>query len=162
MGKTIKELADELHVSKTAIRKYMTPEFRAAHTENQSGKAIRIDADGCKLIAESFRKPLQTTANQEPQTTENQVSGDVVELLKATIDTLTAQLAVKDKQIAELTETIKAQATSLTAAQALHAGTMQQLLPSEGIEQVIQEEGKEKEETEAGRPRHWWQFWRRG
>ena len=58
--KTIKELADELGVSKTAIRKHMNEDFRAAHTENLPGNVIGIDEDGCKLIAESLRKPPET------------------------------------------------------------------------------------------------------
>ena len=136
MSKTIKELADSLGVSKTAIRKYLTPEFRAAHTANQTGNSIVIDDEGCKLIAESFRKPPQTTANLEPETTGNQVSGDVVALLQSTIAALQQQLEVKDRQIADLTETVKTQAASLQAAQALHAGTMHQMMLNPGEEPV--------------------------
>lgn len=143
MSKTIKELADSLGVSKTAIRKYLTPEFRAAHTANQTGNSIVIDDEGCKLIAEtfrkpaeSFRKPPQTTANLEPETTGNLVSGDVVALLQSTIAALQQQLEVKDRQIADLTETVKTQAASLQAAQALHAGTMHQMMLNPGEEPV--------------------------
>lgn len=148
MSQTIKQLADSLGVSKTAIRKYLTPEFRAKYTANQTGNSIVIDDEGCKLIAEtfrkpaeSFRKPPQTTANLEPETTGNQVSGDVVALLQSTIAALQLQLEVKDRQIAELTETLKTQAASLQAAQALHAGTMHQMMlnPAEEPVQARQE-----------------------
>lgn len=143
MSKTIKELADSLGVSKTAIRKYLTPDFRAEYTANHTGNSIVIDERGCKLIAESFRKPAesfrkppQTTANLEPETTGNQVSGDVVALLQSTIAALQLQLEVKDRQIADLTETVKTQAASLQAAQALHAGTMHQMMLNPGEEPV--------------------------
>lgn len=129
MSQTIKQLADALGVSKTAIRKHLTPDFRAAHTTNDGANIIWIDDPGCALIAENFRKRPETTANPEPETTGTPVSGDVVALLQATIATLQQQLEVKDRQIAELTETIKTQAVSINAAQALHAGTMQQMLP---------------------------------
>lgn len=126
--KTIKQLADELEVSKTAVRKYMTDEFRAAHTAITAGGIITIDDAGCKWIAERLQKPSKSTANHEPETTENQVSVDMVKLLQSTIEALQQQLEVKDRQIAELTETVKAQAQSISSAQALHAGTMQQVL----------------------------------
>ena len=145
MSQTIKQLADALGVSKTAIRKHLTPDFRAAHTTHDGANIIWIDDPGCALLAQSFRKPPETTANQEPETTGNQVSGDVVALLQATIATLQQQLDIKDRQIAELTETIKTQAASINAAQALHAGTMQQMLP----------------DATAPEPRKWWQLWRR-
>lgn len=135
--KTIKQLADELEVSKTAVRKYMTAEFRAAHIAITAGGVITIDDAGCKWIAERLQKPLKSTTNttnHEPETTENQVSVDMVKLLQSTIETLQQQLEVKDRQIAELTETVKAQAQSISSAQALHAGTMQQVLSEPSAE----------------------------
>lgn len=157
MSQTIKQLADALGVSKTAIRKHLTPDFRAAHTANDGGNTIWIDDPGCALIAKSFRKQPETTANQEPETAANQVSGDMVALLQATIATLQQQLEVKDRQIAELTETVKAQAVSINAAQALHAGTMQRMLPDADAADNQAENAKPLE-----RPRKWWQFWRWG
>jgi hypothetical protein len=157
MSQTIKQLADALGVSKTAIRKHLTPDFRAAHTATDGGNAIWIDDQGCALIAQSFRKQPETTANKEPETAGNQVSGDVVALLQATITTLQHQLEVKDRQIAELTETVKAQAVSIHAAQALHAGTMQRMLPDADAADAQAEDASSPE-----RPRKWWQRWRRG
>ena len=141
MSQTIKQIADALGVSKTSIRKHLTPSFRAEHTTSDGGNTIFIDDEGCALLAQIFRKQPETI----PETTENMVSGGVVALLQATIDTLQQQLQVKDLQIAELTETVKTQAASIQAAQALHAGTMQKLLP----------------DATAPERRKWWHLWRR-
>lgn len=92
--KTIKQLADELSVSKTAIRKRLTPEFRENYVEITANGVLTINENGCKLIAET----LQTYANPIPETNENTVSGadkDIIEFFKK-------QLEEKDKQIAAL------------------------------------------------------------
>lgn len=171
-SKTIKQLADELGVSKTAIRNLMGDDFRAKYVQTDRKGVLTISPDGCKLIAESFRKVPQTTANQFVESTANQVSGDMTALLQATIEALREQLAVKDKQLAEkdrqiadLTATVRAQADSLQAAQALHAGTMQQMLPEAAPDETVTEVSAEPiheaaGEQPEGKPRKWWQFWK--
>ena len=57
---------------------------------------------------------------------ERREDADVVAGLQATIDTLQGQLAVKDRQIEKLTEALVAAQQTAAAAQALHAGTIQQ------------------------------------
>lgn len=164
MSKTIKQIADSLGVSKTTVRKYLTPDFRAAYIDSEPGAVITISDAGCALLAETL---VQTTANFKPQTanqfsettanqpqtngkfsetTANQPQtndSEVIALLRATVDTLQRQLDVKDQQIAALT-------TALTAAQALHAGTIQQRI-SDGS----------TEPGEPSQPRRWWQFGRK-
>ena len=49
-------------------------------------------------------------------------------VIQATIDTLQGQLEVKDRQIEKLTEALVAAQQTAAAAQALHAGTIQQQL----------------------------------
>ena len=66
MSMTVKQLADSLGVTKTAIRKRFTEDFRANHLQTTANGVIIISDEGCKLIAET----LQTTANQIPQTAE--------------------------------------------------------------------------------------------
>lgn len=139
MSKTIKELADALGVSKTAVRKHMTEEFRREYVETDRNGVITIDAAGCNLIAETMGKLLRTPeepANQIPETGENTenvtIPRSVLVMLEEQLRQKDAQLASKDQQIADLTATVRAQADSLQAAQALHAGTMQQQLLSDG------------------------------
>ena len=85
----------------------------------------------------------------------------VVAVLQATIDTLQGQLEVKDRQIEQqaqtitrLTDALAAAQQTAAAAQALHAGTIQQVLACEdGVEQ----QGKEPEKK-----RGWFRKWFRG
>ena len=60
MSKTIKQLADEFGVSKTAIRKRFTDEFKEKYVQTTSEGSLQVSDDGCKLIAESFRKHTET------------------------------------------------------------------------------------------------------
>lgn len=127
MDLTIKQLADRLGVSKTAIRKHMTPEFRGEYTETDRNGVITIDSAGCNLIAETMGKLpefLETIGNKIPETPETE---ETITIPRSVLALLEQQLKEKDAQIAELTKAISAQATSVQAAQALHAGTMQQI-----------------------------------
>lgn len=123
MGKTIRELAEAIGVSKTAIRKHMTEDFRKVHTAITTGNVIVIDDAGCEKIAESFRKPQEMSENQIAETEETK-------FLREEIDFLRMQLEAKDLQIAANQEQISQLTTALAHAQALHAGTMQQQLES--------------------------------
>ena len=138
MSMTVKQLADSLGVTKTAIRKRFTEDFRANHVQTTANGVIIISDEGCKLIAET----LQTTANQIPQIAETVTENTENSLLQTTIAVLREQLSEKDKQITaltsalttsqeqvkQLTESLHDTTAALTAAQALHAGTIQQQL----------------------------------
>ena len=137
MNKTIKQLADELGVSKTAIRKYMSEEFRQEHTETDRNGVITITQSGCKLIAEIIgnnRKPIA-------ETNENTVP-DVLTIPREVWEALQRELDSKNKTIADLTAALKEEQLNVKSAQTLHAGTMgRQML---------------------GAPKkHKWQFWKK-
>ena len=93
MEKTIKDLADELGVSKTAIRKKMTDEFREKYTRI-NGKTIYINDEGQKKIRETSTRRNNNKKNKEVEE-KTDLSVDV-------LDTMKKQLAAKDKQISEL------------------------------------------------------------
>ena len=87
--KTIKEIAEELGVSKTAVRKKMTDEVKTKFAETVSG-VIYLNEQGEKLIKQGFSKGEPKTevsgvsANQFAEVS-GQVSGEfavVVELMK--------------------------------------------------------------------------------
>ena len=152
MAKTIKEIADELGVSKTAVSKQIANlGLRSSLRKNANQFAIENQQE--KLIKMAFQKKRQqeivtensvsdeqsqtksqtTNANQS-QTANHEVC-DLVGVLQTTVDTLQAQLAVKDEQIRELNARLAECSTALLAAQetaraaqALHAGTIQQQL----------------------------------
>lgn len=115
----------------------------------------------CKELA----KDLQTAPNQglahsegEPlakdlqSTCKEETPGEIVSLLQSTLDLLQQQLTEKDKQISSLHEQIKTKdkligdlTERLTAAQALHAGTLREHL--ETAPEARQSRGADEDNT---------------
>ncbi len=138
---TIKQLAESIGVSKTAIRKRMAeiPDFRANYTESDESGVIKIHEDGCKLIEESFRKRTETTENVSEnienkfaETPKTDVSAALVELLRAQLEAKDRQIDELNARLAETTAALTETTKSLQAAQALHAGTIQTQLLEDG------------------------------
>ena len=151
--KTIRQIADEIGVSKTAVNKQIANlGLRSGLRKN--GNQFAIDEHQEALIKQAFSEKSQTEIENQSQTktqTENHEVGDLVCVLQATIDTLQGQLSVKDQQIeelnarlAEVSSALLAAQQTAVAAQALHAGTMkQQLLSGEsGADQQEPEQKK--------------------
>ena len=162
MSMTIKELADQLGVSKTAVRKYMDEDFRREHTETNRNSVITIDSAGCALIAGFMGKQWgqsESSENTPPKTDENteiQHLRDEVAFLREQLrakdqqlDAKDKQLDAKDKQLADLTEAVKAQALGINGAQALHAGTMKQIDPAAQDGTAIDVEPRDPEPPQA-------------
>ena len=143
--KTIKQIADELGVSKTAVRKHLTAEVRTKFAETISG-VVCISEEGEMLIKSMFptREPQTTFAvvpkNHKPQTdkvsaTQFAVVSTAIAALERELEAKTHQLEAKDRQITDLTAMLTTTQQQLgsaleqsAAAQALHAGTMRQQL----------------------------------
>ena len=124
--KTIRQIADEIGVSKTAVNKQIANlGLRSGLRKN--GNQFAIDEHQEALIKEALSEKSQTEIENQTQTEHPEVS-DLVCVLQATIDTLQGQLEVKDRQIEKLTEALVAAQQTAAAAQALHAGTIQQQL----------------------------------
>ena len=156
--KTIRQIADEIGVSKTAVNKQIANlGLRSGLRKN--GNQFAIDEHQEALIKQAFSEKSQTEIENQTQTktqTENREVGDLVCVLQATIDTLQGQLEVKDRQIEQqaqtitrLTDALAAAQQTAVAAQALHAGTIQQ--------QLVAGEGEElQQERETVPRRSWW------
>lgn len=133
--KTIRQIADEVGVSKTAVSKQIVS-LGLRSSLRKNGNQFAIDEEQEALIKLAFSEKSQTEVANQTQTKSqitNREVGDLVCVLQATIDTLQGQLQVKDKQIEQLTEALVAAQQTAAAAQALHAGTMQQQLLSEEV-----------------------------
>lgn len=129
MEKTIKDLADELGVSKTAIRKKMTDEFREKYTRI-NGKTIYINDEGQKKIRETSTRRNNNKKNKEVE--------EKADLSVDVLDTMKKQLAAKDKQISELQKL-------LDQSQRL------QLMAENKIKKI------EENKTQQLERKHWWQ-----
>ena len=165
--KTIRQIADEIGVSKQAVFKKIKREPLSTSLQGLTATVdgrLMVEVDGEKLIKQAFSEIApSTTTNQltgavdglvDAPSTKNEekmaeVDG-VISVLKATIDTLQGQLEVKDRQIEQqaqtiiwLTDTLAAAQQTAAAAQALHAGTIQQQLLT-GEAGVDQQEPEQK------------------
>ena len=163
MAKTIKQIADEIGVSKqTVYKRYKGKLYTVcapyAHTEQG---VLYLSEQAETLIKQDFLKDDRSNGAHTDTHTERS-NGEVLEqsenvgviaVLQTTIDTLQGQLAIKDKQIealnarlSEVSSALVAAQQTAQAAQALHAGTIQQQLTS-GEDQREEDEVKAKKQS---------------
>lgn len=130
--KTIRQIADEIGVSKQAVYKRYKGKLHTvcapyAHTEQG---VLYLSEQAETLIKQDFLKADRSNGAHTERpigaVSEQLKEADVVSVLQATIDTLQEQLEVKDQQIEKLTEALLAAQKTAAAAQALHAGMIQQ------------------------------------
>lgn len=143
--KTIRQIADEIGVSKQAVYKRYKGKLYTvcapyAHTEQG---VLYLSEQAETLIKQDFLRDGCPNGSHTDTHTERSIGAvpeqsqeaGVVAILQATIDTLQGQLSVKDKQIEELNARLAEVSSALVvaqqtaqAAQALHAGTIRQQL----------------------------------
>ena len=148
--KTIRQIADEIGVSKQAVYKRYKGKLHtvcAPYAHTVQG-VLYLSEQAETLIKQDF---LQNDCSNGAHTErsigavlEQSQEAGVVAVLQATIDTLQGQLEVKDRQIEKLTEALAAAQQTAAAAQALHAGTIQQQL-------INGEAGADQQESEQKR-----------
>jgi len=137
--KTIKQIADDLGVSKTAVRKRLTLEVKTKFAETISG-VIHISPEGENIIKQGFQHTspqtmfAEVSANQFPQ-----VSTEV----SALIAMLQNELTIKNEQIRDLNARLAESNAALliaqqsaNAEQLLHAGTMRKQLTNSSAAQA--------------------------
>lgn len=177
MELTIKELADELSVSKTAIRKHMDDKFRDTYTIKKGNK-ILIKDEGVDLLKGQFKNQDGHVEQEREKQTTNQLAtkGDNKQtaLLAEQLEDQRKQIEAKDKQIAELHQL-------LDQSQRLQLDVQNKLkqLENKGVssvKQTIPETVNEEQPKgdkipdsyqpsnarfqEAPKKKHWWQFGR--
>lgn len=142
--------------------------------KKQPGKTEKESGDNCEELRENRTEPgnkagnSQATSETEPNTN-YQTTDKETTAFTAAITALTTQLAVKDEQIAALnkqietlSEALRAAQNTAAAAQALHAGTIQNERLTASLDAPEQptpaeEEENKKSETANKTSRHWWQ-----
>lgn len=153
--KTIKQIADELGVSKTAVRnKIENLGLRSSLQKN--GNQFAIDENQEMLIKSCFCEKEPQTANRKPVSEET----ETFRLLSDMVSVLKEQLSEKDRLISSLqnslnltTEALVSAQESIKAAQLLHANAEQKM------KLVEQKEEEQIKETENIHRKCWWKFW---
>ena len=147
--KTIRQIADEIGVSKQAVyKRYKGKLYTAcAPYAHPVQGVLYLSEQAETLIKQDFLKDDRSNGAHTERSIgavpEQSQEAGVVAVLQATIDMLQGQLAVKDRQIEELNARLAEVSSALLAAQqtaataqALHAGTIkQQLSDGSGADQ---------------------------
>jgi len=157
--KTIKQIADEIGVSKQAVQKRIAREPLCTSLSmyiDKKGNTIYIQGKGETLIKEAFlkNKRVQVADNQSATIDMDTYTKEdtLLDVLKATIDTLQnqldkkdEQLATKDRQIEELISITREQAQSINIDR--HGEFAEKLIEGQkmiDIDSSIKNETKEK------------------
>ncbi|GHP13173.1 hypothetical protein YK48G_05980 [Lentilactobacillus fungorum] len=182
MELTIKELADELSVSKTAIRKHMDDKFRSTYTVKKGNK-ILIKDEGIQILKGQFKnQPNGANGTQKSEKeTENKLSVSATQdqsaLLAEQLEDQRKQIEEKDKQIAELHQLLdqsqrlqldvqnKLKQLENKSANSPQTKTIEEAPAEDQVKDPIPDNyqptsanGDRYEST--GRKKHWWQFGR--
>lgn len=142
MSMTVKQLAEELGVSKPTISKAITDLGLQGNLHKIGNRFILEDSEIDAIKSQILQTPrpqepqeMETATEKQSEKAETETEKTLISLLESQITILSQQLQVKDNQIAAQQEQIKTLTQSLhdttaalTAAQALHAGTIQQQL----------------------------------
>lgn len=146
---SIKELADELEVSKTAVRKHVNqlpPEFIVVDT----GKRLELPPETAQYIRDKVStNRIKVTGNATGKIL-GEVAINLPERQFPTDETMTflmSQLEAKDKQLEAKDTIIKELTASLRDQQKLST------LQLEKQERLLLE-------NEQLKKKHWWQFWK--
>ena len=136
--KTIKQIADEIGVSKQAVNEKIA-KLELTSTLRKIGNRFTIDEEQEALIKQAFKeKSTSEKSNGLAKKSTNVLGeiGDIVKVLQEQLGVKDEQLKVKDEQLAEkdrqikdLTDTVKSQAQSINADRHNElAGTLQMQL----------------------------------
>ncbi|MCL2427312.1 MAG: hypothetical protein FWD05_13365 [Oscillospiraceae bacterium] len=149
--KTIRQIADEIGVSKQAIfyrikRPPLSNDLQSLTTKLDG--VLMVSFDGETLIKQAFSiDAVKAFGDKEPSKENTSFDGDIIKLLQDNIAILQSQLEVKDRQIEELTATVRTQAESISADRKNElAGTL-----IDGQRKFLDGEVASKK---------WWQFWK--
>lgn len=116
MSKTIKELANELGISKQAVSKKLTANFRANHvtTVTTNGRQqLVIDDDGVSALKS------QHIANHNQPPTDNQSTTNVVDNNVNLVDELKNRILAQENELSQKNKQILAKDTQLENMQKL-------------------------------------------
>lgn len=154
MAKTIKQIADELGVSKTAVRKKIE-NLGLQSSLRKNGNQFAIDERQETLIKSAFGENESQTENRKSvseKTETLQLVSDVVSVLKEQLSEKDKQLEAKDKQIEQLNARLAESQKLIDQQQQLQAMTEQKI--------KLLEQKEEQEQKAAMVQKSWWQFWK--
>jgi len=136
--KTIKQIADEIGVSKQAIRNQIE-KLSLQSTLQKKGNTFAINEKQEKLIKNGFIDNKLEKSQSETQSALQSEMQSALRLIEEQNSQLYKELEIKNQQIEDLSSALVSAQKAAATAQALHAGT---------IQKQLQESEAEKEEVE--------------
>lgn len=150
MAKTIKKIADELGVSKTAVRKKIA-NLGLQSSLQKNGNQFVIDEEQEKIIKSAFSQKESQTENANKACEESETLSVVCSLLREQLEAKDKQIESLQRQNEALTESLKSVTESLHASQLLQANAEKKLLEKADEEVAVSEEVVKAK-------KHWWNF----
>ncbi|MCU2081368.1 DUF536 domain-containing protein [Enterococcus faecium] len=153
--KTIKELAEEFHVSKQAIRKRLSADFRENYVQTVTRNGVKtlvVSYKGYLLLKQHFLGS-NTTGNQVETVASNDEN--------SIIDFLHEQLQEKDTQIKQMQKLLDQQ-QQLTLQANQQIDKLQEQLQLTYTEKTSENESTSdtaEDDKTPIREKKWWQFW---
>lgn len=124
MSKTIKEIAEELGVSKQAVFKKIKKEPLSTSLQqfiSTVDGVVYISVDGAKLVAEAFNKDSPSTVvDNQPSTNHQLVYDQLIATLQENQELLRKEIEEKNKQIQQLQKLLEQQQLLLDQQQHLN------------------------------------------
>ncbi|MCG0663047.1 replication protein RepB [Lactiplantibacillus plantarum] len=171
MPKTIRELADELKVSKQTIQyHYQRLPAKNRQKDNQGTNMISLTAE--RIIRDKVAKPLVAKTQQtgsKKVTKTSKENNELIATLRREVTDLKSQrnkqIATKDRQIAHLIRLIdqqqQLQLTTLEENRELkaHIQKISGLLETSGPFQKRQNSTSEEDVYKNKSNKNWWRFW---
>ena len=171
MSKTIRELADELKVSKQTIQyHYQRLPAKNRQKDNQGTNMISLTAE--RIIRGKVTKPLVAKTQQtgsKKVTKTSKENNELIATLRREVTDLKSQrnkqIATKDRQIAHLIRLIdqqqQLQLTTLEENRELkaHIQKISGLLETSGPFQKRQNSTSEEDVSKNKSNKNWWHFW---
>ena len=158
--KTIKQIADELGVSKQKVYRFIVKNHITASSEVKQSKLYDEAAE--KMIKKGFleNEPYQKSHHEAHQKHINDTVGEaVIELLQKELEQKNEQLQEKDRQIREKDRQISEMLAQLSVNQKLIDQEQQLRMITERKIQLIEQQ-KGQEELDTAEDKKWWQFWK--
>ena len=155
--KTVKQIADELGISKQKVYRFIVRNHITASSEVKQSKLYDEAAE--KLIKQGFLEdqPYQKSHHEAHKNHINEpvrdvVSEAVIELLQKELEHKNEQLREKDRQIREMQAQLSVNQKLIDQEQQLRMVTERK------FHLIEQQQDQEKQDTEEDKK--WWQFWK--
>lgn len=145
---SMKEIADKIGVDKQRIYRFIK-KHNIIEAETRDNTKF-YDDDVFNQIKENLGK-AESEAPREQEQKPTNTDDKILTILETTIQVLQSQLAEKDRQINDLTETVKTQAQSINALN--HRELAEQIQEQTFLVSDTQQEQDNKK---------WYQFWKGG